>query len=61
MSEKIAQNLGELAEAFLLSKRVGGCSGRTLTAYGYWLHRLPAEVTALTIRHPGVGNRPVAD
>jgi len=39
-------------EAFLLSKRVGGCTGATLKIYGWWLERLQAQgdVTPLGVR-----------
>jgi site-specific recombinase XerD len=34
-------------EAFLLQKRVGGCSARTLQVYRWWLERVAAEMPAL--------------
>lgn len=43
--EQTAQRLGDLAEAFLLSKRVSGLSGRTLEAYGYWLRYFMKETS----------------
>jgi hypothetical protein len=42
------QGLGELAEAFLLSKRVSGCTERTLGTYQYWLQRFTLEVQGTT-------------
>jgi integrase/recombinase XerD len=42
--EKIAQSLGELAEAFWLSKQVSGCTGATLDAYRHWLLLFRQEV-----------------
>src|SRR2546428_5542359 len=42
--EKVTQGLGELAEAFLLSKRVSGCSESTLGIYHLWLSRFIREV-----------------
>ena len=37
--EKVVSSLGELAEAFLLSKQVSGCTERTLLTYRWWLQR----------------------
>ena len=37
--EKVARGLGELAEAFLLSKQVSGCTEATLGSYRLWLRR----------------------
>ena len=42
--EKVASSLGELAEAFLLSKKVSGCTERTLFTYQWWLHRFTQEI-----------------
>lgn len=42
--EKVAQGLNELAEAFLLAKRVSGCSDSTLAIYRLWLDRFFHEV-----------------
>lgn len=42
--EKVAQGLGELAEAFLLSKRVGGCTQHTLSIYRLWLGRFISAI-----------------
>lgn len=42
--EKVAQSLGELAEAFLLTKRVAGCTQATLFTYRWWLDRFHKEV-----------------
>ena len=41
--EKVAQSLGDLAEAFLLSKRVNGCTEHTLKIYRLWLGRFFEE------------------
>jgi len=38
------QRTADLPEAFLLQKRVGGCSEATLRAYRFWLDRMAAEV-----------------
>src|SRR3990170_385970 len=38
--EKVTQSLGQLAEAFLLTKQVSGCTAGTLLTYRWWLHRL---------------------
>lgn len=37
--EKVSRSLGALAEAFMLSKKVGGCSDTTLASYRLWLRR----------------------
>lgn len=37
--EKVDRSLGELAEAFLLSKQVSGCTEATLASYRLWLRR----------------------
>jgi len=37
--EKVAQDLGELAEAYLVSKQVAGCTPSTLFTYKWWLDR----------------------
>jgi hypothetical protein len=37
--------LAAVAEAFLLQKRVSGCSDATIRAYRFWLERLVVEVT----------------
>ena len=42
--EQVAQILGELAEAFLLSKQVSGCTSATLDAYRRWLLLFRQEV-----------------
>jgi integrase/recombinase XerD len=57
-----AHPLQEAAEAFLLTKRVAGCTQATLGIYTWWLRRLLAEipnVTPLTVRHffAGLQNR----
>ncbi|MDQ7839853.1 MAG: tyrosine-type recombinase/integrase [bacterium] len=47
-----------LVEAFLLTKRVGGCTAKTVQVYSWWLRRLTAEVpevTALSVRTFFVG------
>jgi len=44
--EKVAQSLGQLAEAFLLSKRVSGCTEHTLSIYRLWLSRFISAVDA---------------
>lgn len=41
--EKAAQSLGDLAEAFLLSKRVAGCTSATLLTYAWWLKRFHTD------------------
>jgi site-specific recombinase XerD len=41
---QVTQSLGELAEAFLLSKRVSGCTEATLYGYRFWLGRFQQEV-----------------
>jgi hypothetical protein len=38
-----AHPLAEAAEAFLLTKRIAGCTAATLHIYGWWLQRLQAE------------------
>ncbi|HLW49248.1 MAG TPA: tyrosine-type recombinase/integrase [bacterium] len=48
----------DAAEAFLLTKRVGGCTAATMRIYGWWLGRLQAdtsEVTPLSLRTFFVG------
>jgi len=48
-----AHPLTAAVEAFLLTKRVGGCTAATLEVYAWWLRRLLAEVpeaTPLAIR-----------
>jgi len=35
--QKVSQVLGDLVEAFLLSKRVAGCTQETLNTYHLWL------------------------
>jgi site-specific recombinase XerD len=40
---RFGQGLGELAEAFLLSKRVSGCTEPTLSTYQWWLRRFTQE------------------
>jgi len=48
-----AHPLHEAIEAFLLTKRVGGCTAPTLTTYRWWLERFAAavpEVAPLTVR-----------
>jgi integrase/recombinase XerD len=37
-----------LTDAFLLQKRVSGCTDATLRAYGFWLERLSAEAVKVT-------------
>jgi hypothetical protein len=37
--EQIAQDLSELVESFLVSKRVSGCTETTLSAYRMWFDR----------------------
>ncbi|NWG12509.1 MAG: tyrosine-type recombinase/integrase [Acidobacteria bacterium] len=41
---RYGQSLGELAEAFLLSKRVSGCTEPTLSTYRWWLQKFTQEV-----------------
>ena len=43
-----AHPLADGAEAFLLTKRVGGCTEATLRIYQWWLRRLQAEVSEVT-------------
>jgi len=53
-----AHPLADAAEAFLLTKRVAGCTAATLRIYGWWLGRLQAEtaeVTPLALRTFFVG------
>ena len=53
-----AHPLADAAEAFLLTKRVAGCTAATLGIYGWWLGRLQAqtsEVTPLALRTLFVG------
>ncbi|MDR7543526.1 MAG: tyrosine-type recombinase/integrase [Armatimonadota bacterium] len=48
-----AHPLADAVEAFLLTKRVAGCTQATLQVYDWWLRRLTAEVpevTALSVR-----------
>ncbi len=40
--------LHEAADAFLLSKRVAGCTEATLGGYAWWLRRLIAEIPLVT-------------
>ena len=42
--DQVAQSLGELAEAFSLSRQVSGCTGATLTTYRRWLSPFRQEV-----------------
>ncbi len=47
-----AHPLNEAVDAFLLSKRVGGCTDRTVGTYAWWLRRVIAatrEVTPLVV------------
>lgn len=46
--EKVAQSLGELAEAFLVSKQVAGCTKSTLFTYRWWLNRFIQSVGTTT-------------
>lgn len=46
--EKVAQSLGELAEAFLVSKQVAGCTKSTLFTYKWWLNRFLQSVGTTT-------------
>ena len=46
--EAIAHPLADAVEAFLLTKRAGGCPAATMRIYGWWLRRLRAEVTEVT-------------
>ena len=43
-----AHPLHEAIEAFLLTKRVGGCTAATLTTYRWWLERFAAAVPDVT-------------
>jgi len=43
-----AHPLSEAVEAFLLTKRVAGCTEATLPCYTWWLGRLLADVPILT-------------
>lgn len=43
MERQVAHSLGELAEAFLLSKRVSGLSQKTLEVYGAWLKQFNSQ------------------
>ena len=45
---KVAQSLGEQAEAFLLSKRVSGCTEETLLTYRCRLRRFTADGEAIS-------------
>jgi hypothetical protein len=50
---QVVQSRGELTEAFLLSKRVSGCTEATLYGYRFWLTRFTEEVAeteAVSIR-----------
>ena len=50
-TEKVARSLGELAEAFLLSRQVSGCTDATLGSYRLWLRRFQ-EAVGLTSLGP---------
>ena len=56
--EKVAQSLGELTEAFLLSKQVSGCTGATLVAYRQWLLLFHQEVGETVDASPCAGSLP---
>jgi site-specific recombinase XerD len=43
-----AHPLADAAEAFLLTKRIAGCTAATLQIYGWWLRRLQSEVPTVT-------------
>jgi hypothetical protein len=43
-----AHPLADAAEAFLLTKRIAGCTDATLQIYGWWLRRLQTEVPTVT-------------
>jgi len=43
-----AHPLADAAEAFLIAKRVAGCTAATLQIYGWWVRRLQAEVPTVT-------------
>ncbi len=43
-----AHPLADAAEAFLLTKRIAGCTDATLQIYGWWLRPLQAEVSTVT-------------
>ena len=56
--------LAEAVEAFLLAKRVAGCTAETLCRYDWWLRRFVAEVpeaTALAVRTFFVGRQHLSD
>ncbi len=44
-SQGITRSLGELAEAFLLSKQVSGCTEATIMTYRLWLRRFKDTVS----------------
>lgn len=58
--ERVAQRLGQFSEAFLLAKRVSGCTEHTLGIYRLWLGRFTQEVGDSAPIEPVAAHRFVA-